>query len=609
METGTLSPIEVAQAIKTDLRSVRRISIADAAEQIGKPAQSLYNIMKGRSRISHRMAELLHEHFGYSVPFLTQGSGSLNQQDEPKTNTQGDFPHPRKVFNITGSCNPQKHYMVDMGKRFEAVRKLIDNGQYFTINRARQYGKTTLLDSIWRNLSDQYIVILLSFEGVGDTAFSSESAFVKMFIRQMSRFLNMAVKSPSLAEVWSEEKTDTLDGLSDLVIRFTMTAPKPVVLGIDEVDKSSDNQLFLNFLGMLRNKYLERNTLGMESTFLSVILAGVHDIKNLKIKMRPDSERKYNSPWNIAADFNVDMTFQPEEIAQMLGDYEADVHTGMDVDTVSEEIYRYTSGYPFLVSYICHIIDEELERNWTSEGVKQAVKRILSGYNTLTDDLSKNLENNPELRRFLYNISVNGAEYAFAPVNPMVSIASMFSYIKNVNGRVRIHNAIFEEALYYYFTIAYQLENSDKLSPFQLNYIVNGRLNMEYALDRFSAMMHQEYRVKDGEFLERQGRLVFLSFLKPIINGTGFYYVEPQTRNNKRMDIVVNYGPDEFVIELKLWYGEKYERTGREQLAEYLSIRGHEKGYLIIFDFTKEKKAQSPRWIEQDGKQIFEVII
>ena len=38
--------------------------------------------------------------------------------------------------------------MVSTEKRFKAVQALIDAGEYFTINRARQYGKTTMLDMI-----------------------------------------------------------------------------------------------------------------------------------------------------------------------------------------------------------------------------------------------------------------------------------------------------------------------------------------------------------------------------------------------------------------------------------------------------------------------------
>ena len=65
----------------------------------------------------------------------------------------------RKEFNVTGSCNPEWHYMVDTEKRFRAVEEMIDRGHYFTINRARQYGKTTTLDTIWRKLSDRYLVV------------------------------------------------------------------------------------------------------------------------------------------------------------------------------------------------------------------------------------------------------------------------------------------------------------------------------------------------------------------------------------------------------------------------------------------------------------------
>ena len=65
----------------------------------------------------------------------------------------------RREFNITGSCNPQWHYMVNTEKRFKAVETLIDKGKYFTINRARQYGKTTTLYMIWRRLSERIAVL------------------------------------------------------------------------------------------------------------------------------------------------------------------------------------------------------------------------------------------------------------------------------------------------------------------------------------------------------------------------------------------------------------------------------------------------------------------
>ena len=95
---------------------------------------------------------------------------------------------------------------------------------------------------------------------------------------------------------------ETFNQLSDLITELILKAEKPVILMIDEIDKSSNTQLFLDFLGMLRNKYLLRNE-GEDHAFQSVILAGVHDVKNLKLEIRADAERKYNSPWNIAVGF------------------------------------------------------------------------------------------------------------------------------------------------------------------------------------------------------------------------------------------------------------------------------------------------------------------
>lgn len=56
-------------------------------------------------------------------------------------------------------------------------------------------------------------------------------------------------------------------------------------------------------------------------SFKLVILAGLYDVKSLKLKIRNEEEAKYNSPWNIAVDFDVDMSFSAKEISTMLKEY------------------------------------------------------------------------------------------------------------------------------------------------------------------------------------------------------------------------------------------------------------------------------------------------
>ena len=88
-----------------------------------------------------------------------------------------------KKFNTTAVCIPSKHYMVDISDKVLEIRKLVDEGLYFTINRARQYGKTTTLNALQQVLFTDYVVVSLSFEGISNGGFETEGDFVKTFSR------------------------------------------------------------------------------------------------------------------------------------------------------------------------------------------------------------------------------------------------------------------------------------------------------------------------------------------------------------------------------------------------------------------------------------------
>lgn len=58
------------------------------------------------------------------------------------------------------------------------------------------------------------------------------------------------------------------------------------------------------------------------------------------------------------------------------------------------------------------------------------------------------------------------------------------------------------------------------------SYIQDGKLDMELVLKKFVQHFTDIYGDNDEKFLETCGRKLFLLYLKPIINGTGNYYVE-----------------------------------------------------------------------------------
>lgn len=81
----------------------------------------------------------------------------------------------RRTFNVNGSCDPQLHYMVDLTERLAEIKEMVDAGQYFTINRARQYGKTTILTALGEVLKKDYEVISLDFQTLSYADFENES--------------------------------------------------------------------------------------------------------------------------------------------------------------------------------------------------------------------------------------------------------------------------------------------------------------------------------------------------------------------------------------------------------------------------------------------------
>ena len=86
-----------------------------------------------------------------------------------------------KKFNTAGLCNPAIHYMVNLDVRLKEIKKMVDAGAYFTINRARQYGKTTTLSALRKYLAHEYDVASISFESIGNAGFEDEQSFVKAF--------------------------------------------------------------------------------------------------------------------------------------------------------------------------------------------------------------------------------------------------------------------------------------------------------------------------------------------------------------------------------------------------------------------------------------------
>ncbi len=513
-----------------------------------------------------------------------------------------------KVFNTTAVCIPEKHYMVDLSEKVEKIRKLVDNGKYFTINRARQYGKTTILNALRKSLQDSYEVISLDFQGLGNASFQTEESFCNGFVKLiLEEYEYGLVKIPQriLDELRSFTVADSsenkLNDLLKLIRSWCRSSGKLLVLMIDEVDTATNNQVFLDFLAGLREGYINRDTKGMPA-FQSVILAGVTDVKHLRSRIREEEQHKVNSPWNIAADFDIDMSLSVYGIRGMLDEYEADHHTGMDTAIIAGNIRAYTNGYPYLVSRICEVIDEKLvperfdslQKAWTSYGVDEAVKMILSETgNSLFDSLTGKLTNYPDLKDKLRRILLRGEAFAWLPYDEEQQQLFMYGFIRNNHNTVAVSNRMFEMLLYTHFIGESNHNNELKQNASEIKSIFvaeDGWLDVPKIMEHFIRVHHRIHKEDSEKFLEEEGRERFITYIAAVINGTGTYSIEEQTRDHRRMDLVIHYLGRRYIVELKIWRGERYNEEGEKQICDYLDYFGLSTGYMLSFNFNKNKK-------------------
>lgn len=518
-----------------------------------------------------------------------------------------------KTFNTAGKCIPSMHYMVDISQQVEAAAKLVRRGNYFCINRGRQYGKTTTLALLKKKLEGEgYAVFSLSFEGLGDSAFKSDETLLYVSIQLMQAKIeweNVKNLSPTTLELL--QNFQAVDSKEIGTVEYSKFISKlcmdsKMVLLIDEVDAAGNHIEFIKFLGLLREMYLSRDE---RPTFQSVILAGVYDIKNLKLRLRPEDQHQYNSPWNIAVPFETNMSLLADGIAGMLAEYKEDHHLDFDEHFIGQMIYDYTSGYPFLVSRICQIIDEG-GLTWDREGVLKAVNHLLKEHNTLFDDMEKKVSQFPSLAETLKSIIFGGKRVSFNYYDRDLNIAIMFNFVKEYQGATLIYCRIFETWLYNLF-----ISNAKETSIYQQGeydkprFVHDGYLDMRLLLERFCVHFNEIYRPgHDDEFVENNGRQIFLTYLRPVINGIGNYYCEAQTRDLTRTDVVIDYLGQQYVVELKIWRSDAYNERGEQQLSEYLDYYHLKTGYMLSFCFNKNKQPGLHEVMVGD-KKLIEVVV
>ncbi len=153
------------------------------------------------------------------------------------------------------------------------------------------------------------------------------------------------------------------------------------------------------------------------------------------------------------------MDFTSEEIETMLVDYCHERRMTFDIQAVAKRIHYFTNGYPFLVSYLCKIIDEDIE------GANKWV---------------------------VWNVLVDGKQIEYNLHTPAMRKGILYGVITNDDGWVRIHNRIYSLIIHSYLVGVLKTEESTDVLQFypSIQFInADGSLNMELILEKYMEAM------------------------------------------------------------------------------------------------------------------------
>lgn len=489
-----------------------------------------------------------------------------------------------REFNITGKIIPAQHYFVDLTPQIDKLMVLAGKGVYFVINRPRQFGKTTILDFFARRLlaSGSYALVLISFETFTQRANITEAEFYLKVAKLIFDALGIAGISPA-DEHLSASAVNNRDTFFDWIRQLCKSLPHRLVVLIDEIDAVPET-VVIGFLAGLREMYLERDR---KPAPHRVGLAGVHDAKNLKARIRDASQALGSaSPFNIAVDYELP-PFSRENIEQYFSQHTEE--TGREFDAaVITRVHHVTSGHPWLVSILAKSLVETLvpdrHQKILPDRAGAAIQKLINSRNPNFESLFKNARK-PGIFSIVLDL-LEGKRHRYnIHQDDDVDLGVKYGIFAEQNQQLSLANLIYAQVLYQHFEKDLRQLDINDLVVDSRFVDASGHLDFQLVLDKFQAFMKSKgtAAAKHPSFAEATGQLLLLSYLDLLVNGKGWTFKEVQSGEG-RIDVVCCYKDQKEVVELKLWYGASAYDKGAEQLARYLESENLDRGFLVIFD-------------------------
>ena len=536
-----------------------------------------------------------------------------------------------RFFNTEGPVRPDKHYAIPPLDRvnIDEFLALIRAERYFVLHAPRQTGKTSALialrDLLNRGAAGNFRCVDVNVE-VGQVARDDVARGMRAILSSLATSARL-LGDDYPDGIWPDvlTKVGPEDALKELLTRWCVANPTPLVLLVDEIDSLVGDTL-LSVLRQLRAGYQRRP----EGFPQSVVLCGVRDIRDYRIRSSTGEVIAGGSPFNVAAKSLRMGDFTEAETRTLMAQHTEE--TGQRFSAAAlDSVWTQTQGQPWLVNALCagacfdNKAGRDRSRTIEVDDVYAAREELILSRRTHLDQLAHKLEE-ARVRRVIEPL-LSDAEEPGCEVSD-IGFQRDVDYVRDLGliapGRgIRMANPIYAEVVPRELTAAAQ----ERLANVQATWYVDGdgRLDMTKLLRAFRTFFgeHAEHWMGRFDYREAGPQLLLQSYLQRVVNGGG--RIEREYGLGRGATDLLVLWPREvgqpsdlwerFVVECKVlrdtdrkslaWTIER----GVEQTLGYMAQCGAEEGHLVVFDRRTGKRRRGGGEAggggrRQDGRKV-----
>ncbi len=510
-----------------------------------------------------------------------------------------------RFFNTEGPVRPDDHYAIPPLSRVDVdeLLDLVRSKRYFVLHAPRQTGKTSTLialrDLLNRGEAGDFRCVDVNVE-VGQVARDDTARGMRAILSSLASGARLlgddypdGVWPDLLARIGPE------DALRELLTRWCMANPTPLVLLVDEIDSLVGDTL-LSVLRQLRAGYPQRPA-GFPQ---SIVLCGVRDVRDYRIRSSSGEVVAGGSPFNVAAKSLRLGDFTEAETRSLMAQHTAE--TGQRFSAAAlDAVWTQTRGQPWLVNALCAgaCFDDRAGRDRSraigEDDVHAAREELILSRRTHLDQLAHKLEEE-RVRRVVEPI-LSGGE-ARHHVRDLEYVRDLG--LIDGGAPPRMANPIYAEVVPR--ELGYVLQSS--LDQDVAWYVDGaGGLDVRKLLAAFRTFYgeHAEHWLgRFDDYPEAAPQLILQAYLQRVVNGGGRIERE-YGLGRGRTDLLLRWPREpgqpaelwqRFVIECKVLRDADRKslagtiERGVEQTLGYMARCGAEEGHLVVIDRRAEER-------------------